>query len=102
MKPRYLWTAKGAVLKYQSICIAIGQRLREERKRIGLTLPSFSAIGGAQKNSQLAYEKGVRTPPLLYLARLEADAGIDVLYVITGRREKKADGFEPNNQGDTA
>lgn len=70
---------------------AIGQRLREERKRAGLTLPDFGQVGGVQKNAQLAYEAGERTPDAGYLAQVEAELGVDVLFVLTGRRERKLD-----------
>lgn len=70
---------------------AIGQRLKEERKRVDLTLPEFGQVGGVQKNAQLGYEAGERVPDAGYLALVEAGLGVDVLYVLTGRRERKMD-----------
>jgi len=62
-----------------------GKRLREERERLGLTQEAMGQIGGVRKRAQLHYEHCERRPDIDYLAAL-AGAGVDVLYVITGRR----------------
>ncbi len=66
--------------------VGIGDRLKEERERIGLNQTDFAALAGASKNTQYNYEKGERSPDANYLAAA-ATAGIDVLYVITGERK---------------
>ncbi|HAG18287.1 MAG TPA: transcriptional regulator [Pseudomonas sp.] len=66
--------------------MGIGDRLKEERERIGLNQTDFAALAGASKNTQYNYEKGERSPDANYLAAA-ATAGIDVLYVITGERK---------------
>lgn len=63
----------------------IGDRLREERERLGLTQESLGNAAGVQKLAQHKYEKGERPPNARYLAEAAA-AGVDVLYVITGSR----------------
>ncbi|AOJ94344.1 helix-turn-helix domain-containing protein [Burkholderia multivorans] len=63
----------------------IGDRLKEERMRIGLSQAEFAALGGLGKQAQLNYESGTRSPDANYLAAL-AKIGVDVLYVITGER----------------
>lgn len=63
----------------------IGERLREERERIGLSQGAFGEIGGVKANAQGNYEKGERYPDAAYLACLSA-RGVDVLYVVTGQR----------------
>ncbi|HBP5712234.1 TPA: XRE family transcriptional regulator [Pseudomonas aeruginosa] len=63
----------------------IGDRLREERERLGFTQPAFGAIGGVQKLAQLKYEKGERLPGADYLAAV-AKVGADVQYIVTGER----------------
>lgn len=63
----------------------IGERLKEERKRLGLNQTEFAVLLGASKTSQFNYEKGDRSPDATYLA-LAAEHGVDVLYVITGER----------------
>ena len=63
----------------------ITQLLREERKRLGLTQEELATIGGVKVNAQGVYERGLRTPNAIYLENI-ANAGVDVLYVVTGRR----------------
>lgn len=72
-----------------SICPAtIGQRLREERERLSLSQTDFGAAVGVTRKSQFNYESGSRSPDAKYLACIY-QLGVDVLYVITGHREKK-------------
>lgn len=63
--------------------VQLGERLREERKRLGLTQEQVATAGGVRKQAQLKYEKGETTPDAEYLAAA-ALIGIDVLYVLTG------------------
>ncbi|QPG65942.1 helix-turn-helix transcriptional regulator [Pseudomonas sp. BIGb0427] len=65
--------------------MGIGDRLKEERERLGLSQTDFAALAGASKNSQYNYEKGERSPDANYLAAA-AQQGVDVLYVVTGQR----------------
>ncbi len=63
----------------------IGTRLREERKRLGLSQREMGQLGGVAANAQGKYESGERVPKADYLASL-ASIGVDVLYVLTSRR----------------
>ncbi|MCI8210835.1 DNA-binding protein [Pseudomonas sp. S25] len=63
----------------------IGKRLREERRRLGLSQRDLGLLGGVAANAQGKYEGGERAPRADYLAAL-ARAGVDVLYVLTNRR----------------
>ncbi len=63
----------------------IGERLREERVRLGFNQADFAAIAGVAKTSQFNYEKGDRSPDAVYLAAV-AEQGVDILYVIIGQR----------------
>ncbi|PYB98134.1 transcriptional regulator [Pseudomonas protegens] len=65
--------------------MGIGDRLKEERERLGFNQTEFAAIGQASKNSQYNYEKGERSPDAVYLAAV-AEKGVDILYVVTGER----------------
>lgn len=67
----------------------IGERLKEERVRLGYNQGDFAAIAGVAKTSQFNYEKGERSPDAAYLAAV-AEKGVDVLYVVTGRRTPEA------------
>ena len=62
-----------------------GARLAEERKRLGLRQAEFAGLVGTDVPKQSLYETGKRELRADYLARLP-DAGVDVLYVLTGER----------------
>ncbi|MGN6260253.1 MAG: helix-turn-helix domain-containing protein [Ralstonia sp.] len=64
---------------------SFAERLREERKRLGLTQERFGAEGGVGKLAQLNYEKGERSPDAAYLSAI-ALVGVDVSYMLTGER----------------
>lgn len=64
---------------------AFGRRLREERLKAFSKQSEFADWGGVKTNSQVNYEAG-RTPPTVeYLYRL-AEHGVDIGYILTGRR----------------
>jgi transcriptional regulator with XRE-family HTH domain len=63
----------------------IGSRLRQERERLGLSQKKFGEVGGVEANAQGRYESGDRIPKADYLSRVAAK-GVDVLYIVTGRR----------------
>lgn len=69
--------------------MGIGERLREERQRLGLTQPEMGALASVGKQAQLRYEAGERSPDAQYLEAVAA-RGVDVLYVLTGRRDAGA------------
>lgn len=71
--------------------MGIGERLKEERERLGLNQTDFAALAGASKNTQYNYEKGGRSPDSIYLAAAAAQ-GVDILYVVTGQRSPTAEG----------
>jgi len=62
----------------------LGSRLKEERKRLGLSQQEFGAIGGVEANAQGKYESGERIPRSDYLAALEKK-GVDILYVLSAK-----------------
>lgn len=62
-----------------------GERLREERSRLGFKQEEFAQIGGVNRNTQGSYERGDRSPDANYLAAIAAH-GVDLLYVVTGVR----------------
>lgn len=68
---------------------SIGQRLKEERKRLGYNQTEFAQLGGVQKNAQSNYEGDTRRPDADYLAAIAA-LGADVLFVVTGQRSAAA------------
>lgn len=69
--------------------MAIGERLREERKRLKMTQAVFAQTGGIGLSALKMYEGNERDPGALFLAAL-GTAGADVQYVVTGRRSNSA------------
>lgn len=65
--------------------VSFGERLREERTRLGLTQPGLGEIGGVTKKTQMLYEGGERSPDANYLMAI-AEEGADITYVLTGQR----------------
>ncbi|WP_279626542.1 XRE family transcriptional regulator [Salinicola socius] len=63
----------------------IGDRIRQERERLGMSQTAFATLGGVGKTTQIHYEKNNRNPDTGYLSALEG-AGVDTVYVLTGRR----------------
>ncbi|WP_122300423.1 helix-turn-helix transcriptional regulator [Pseudomonas syringae] len=64
-----------------------GERLREERERLGLSQQELADLCGVTMRSQRNYEKGERQPDTSYLEPF-AQAGGDLLYIITGQTLK--------------
>ena len=62
-----------------------GERLKQERTRLGLNQSEFAAVGGVKQHAQFQYEKGMRRPNSDYLCAL-AGAGVDVWYLLTGEK----------------
>jgi transcriptional regulator with XRE-family HTH domain len=63
----------------------LGDRLREERERLGYNQTQLAVIGDTTKKSQIDYEKGNSYPKGNYLEAV-SKLGIDVQYIITGQR----------------
>lgn len=66
-----------------------GARLAEERKRLGLRQAEFADLAGSDSAKQSLYENDRRELRGDYLARL-AEADVDILYILTGRRSDGA------------
>ncbi|WP_151801659.1 helix-turn-helix domain-containing protein [Acinetobacter guillouiae] len=62
-----------------------GERLREERLRLGLSQKDFAALFGKKNMAVMRYEKGDRVIGQDDLEALHV-AGVDVYYLITGER----------------
>lgn len=72
----------------------IGERLKQERERLGLTQGEFAELAGVNKRSQINYEKGIRFPDARYLSKV-MDAGVNIDYVLVG---KGVDGHESQSK----
>ena len=61
----------------------IGDRVREERERLGMSQTEFGEAAGVNRGSQFNYEQGRRMPDAAYLAAI-AKLGADLLYIVVG------------------
>ncbi|NMY88959.1 helix-turn-helix domain-containing protein [Pseudomonas oryzihabitans] len=68
----------------------VGDRLRDERLRLGYTQGDFAQAGGVNRNTQGSYERGERYPDTAYLLGV-AGIGVDVGYVVTGQKAAVAE-----------
>lgn len=59
----------------------LGERLKEERVRLGLSQSAFATRLGIHRNTQIKYESGAREPDSSYLEAI-GQAGVDVSYVM--------------------
>jgi transcriptional regulator with XRE-family HTH domain len=67
--------------------MSFGARLKEERRRLGFKQAEFAALVGTDAPKQSLYENNHRALRAAYLARL-APVGVDLAYVVTGRRSE--------------
>ncbi|OSO71393.1 transcriptional regulator [Stutzerimonas stutzeri] len=63
-----------------------GDRLLEERKRLGLEVHELAHLAGQTDYMQKRFENGTSVMPINYLQALAARSKADVLYIITGTR----------------
>lgn len=71
----------------------IGSRLKSERERLGLSQEQLGALAGTKRMTPCRYELGSHLPTLGFLAAIEP-AGIDVGYVLNGKRSVVALGLD--------
>jgi predicted transcriptional regulator len=62
-----------------------GERIKEERRRLGLSVGELAGLGWVSKATQLAYENNSLFANTDYLNRF-ADEGADIVYILIGRR----------------
>ncbi|MGV7196179.1 helix-turn-helix domain-containing protein [Xanthomonas axonopodis pv. phyllanthi] len=65
--------------------MTVGKRLKEERKRLGLTQDEMAVQLGLTRYAQLNFEKDINLPGGAYLLAA-LDRGVDVMYVLSGHR----------------
>jgi transcriptional regulator with XRE-family HTH domain len=76
---------------------SIGERLKEERERLGLTLVAFAELSGSKKNTVIDWQKDASSPPLAKLSALEK-IGLDIIYIITGNRQELPESIPADEQ----
>ena len=82
-------TNDGTVNEEKEQMAAIGQRIRHERQRIGLSQADLASLVGVHRKTQGNYELGARKADAHYLREL-ATAGVDISYVLTGESSNEA------------
>ncbi|WP_372339910.1 XRE family transcriptional regulator [Pseudomonas sp. P7548] len=73
------------LIKKMLISSGVGERLREERERLGKNQTDFGVAAGVSRGTQKAYELESSSPDLRYLSGLQ-ELGVDVHFVLTGSR----------------
>ena len=63
----------------------VGERLKIERKRLGLSQDAFAKEGGVQRTTVSQYERGDRLPTLDFLFNCSS-VGLDVSFVVFCKR----------------
>lgn len=79
----YFCSGQLILIKKMLIASGVGNRLREERERLGKNQTDFGVSAGVSRGTQKAYELESSSPDIRYLSGLEA-LGVDVRYVLTG------------------
>jgi len=70
---------------FEKLPNGFGDRLKHERKRLGLNQEEFGAKTGIQRFTQYQYEAEVNSPTVRYLASI-LEIGVDLTYVLFGIR----------------
>ncbi|PKG93631.1 XRE family transcriptional regulator [Pseudomonas sp. Choline-3u-10] len=77
------------MLNEQLLDHAFGDRLTEERERLGLAIHELAHLAGITDYKQKRFENGSSVIPIDYLQAVAARSDVDVLYIITAQRLKK-------------
>jgi transcriptional regulator with XRE-family HTH domain len=68
---------------FEKLPNGFGDRLKLERKRLGMNQEEFGAKAGVQRFTQYQYEAEVNSPTVRYLASI-LEIGVDLTYVLFG------------------
>ncbi|AIA72728.1 putative phage-related DNA-binding protein [Pectobacterium atrosepticum SCRI1043] len=79
--------------------MSLGERLREERERLGFSQADFAELVGASRKSQIRWEKAESAPSADSIS-LWANVGLDVLYLITGQAQKSSSKTQKSSEID--
>lgn len=63
-----------------------GQRLKEERARLGVTQPQLAELVGSAKRTVVDWEQEKSSPTAKQLMVMQSVGGIDITYLLTGVR----------------
>jgi len=71
----------------------LGDRLKDERMRLGLSQAAFAERLGVHRNTQIKYESGERVPDSDYLDNAQK-IGVDIYYLYSGIVEKDRESYQ--------
>lgn len=71
--------------------MTVGIRLKEERKRLGLTQSAMAIACGVSKRTQIFYEGDSVGASAAYLTAAH-ELGADIVYLLTGERQRLSEG----------
>jgi len=77
----------------------IGERLKQERERLGLTQQGCADITKTSKRSVINWENGETSPTAVQLSSL-SEYGFDVLFILTGKHNYQIDEPKPGYSAD--
>ncbi|GAB4062401.1 helix-turn-helix transcriptional regulator [Uliginosibacterium sediminicola] len=69
----------------RAISPGFGERLKEERERLGMSQTALAEVAGIKRMAQGQYESELRSPTVRYLS-LVAAVGVDTQYLLFGMR----------------
>jgi transcriptional regulator with XRE-family HTH domain len=64
----------------------LGERLKDERYRLGYNLEDFATLGGVGKSTQARYEVNEAKPDAEYLNKISAK-GAEIFWILKGEKE---------------
>lgn len=65
--------------------MSLGERIKAERERLGITQDDWARAVGIHRNTQAKYEKGDAIPDINYLSEID-NLGADIDFIRTGAR----------------
>lgn len=78
----------------------IGQRIKDLRKKLGLSKAEFAKKYNLKSVSSLSkYENGLTEPPVAFFLKLSKDAGVSVDWILTGEKHKDRDKVSESKVG---
>ena len=65
--------------------MSIGDRIKEEREKLGYSQEAFANAGGVSKRSQIMYEQNKTEVGAGYFSKI-VEIGADIQYILTGKK----------------
>lgn len=89
-----MWHKRATVNTSVAQISTFGDRLAQERSRLGLSQDGLASAAGMSKRAIGNYERNERSPDAEQLMALKAQ-GVDILYLLTGERLSESVALDP-------